>query len=165
MVTLNDGPNRGWSFVTAPITSVRLVVHINDGFNPGTPLYQMQHSGSDPVTGQAYCSKGQFTNGLQTAARRHEGITSGVTMSHVEVYRRWLRNEEPEKAMEAVLGWESDYTVDYTFAEHAADRFNEHVTDPALKDPNQRHTNETPPGLVPFPTVPCKPRLYSAGAP
>jgi hypothetical protein len=160
--TIPDGPNEGWSYIASPITSARVEVNINDGFKPGTPLYQMQRSGVVPGVDEAYCSKGQFTNGVQNAARRHEGLTSGVTMSHVEVMRRWFLAEEPEKAMEAVIAHKSHLQDTTTFKNYAEIRFGEHVTEPALNDPDQRHATDDPPGIVPFPSVPCRPRLYPA---
>lgn len=145
------------------LLSARVEVNINDGFKPGTPLYQMQRSGVVPGKDEAYCSKSQFTNGVQTAARRHEGITSGVTMSHVEVMRRWFRTATPEIAMEAVIAHKSDFSDTTSFTTYVGIRFSEHVTEPALNDPSQRHTTDNPaPGLVPYPSVPCRPRLYPA---
>lgn len=158
--SIATGPNTGWAYLPTPIASVTVAVHINGGFQRGTPLYQKQRSGVDPVTGQPFCTKNQFTSAIQTAARQHEGLVSGPTPSHVAVYRRWFNNNTPQDSMEAVIGFLSDFSADYPFGAFVDAEFDEHVASAARHDPDQNHPNETPPGLVSYPTVPCRPRLY-----
>lgn len=158
--TITSGPNAGWAYLALPITRVRAIVHISGGFRPGTPLYQMQRWGTDPVTGQPFCRPSQFSSDVEQGARQHEGLIAGPSPSHVSVYRQWYRNNTPQTHMEAVAGFLDDFSVDYPFQAKVEVDFDTYVSRPAKDDPNQMHTTDSPPGLVPFPSVPCMPRLY-----
>jgi hypothetical protein len=140
------------------VTQVRAVVHISSGFNPGTPFYQLQHSGIDPVTGDPFCSKGQLSQ-LERAARQHEGLVSSSLTSHIEVHERWFRNNTPQDSLERVTAFQGSIPHGLTFNELVDAAFERYVSTPAVSDPNQNHTTGTPPGLVAFPAVPCRPRF------
>lgn len=154
--TIGSGPNAGWTYLRSHIGNATAVVHIHSGFKSGTPFYNQQHPGTDPATGDPHCKKSEM-GAVETGARQHEGISPSPALSHVEVYQRWFRNNAPQDSMEAAVVFAPALTyplADYYEAEYVA-----MVATPAKNDPNQRHTNNVPPGLVPFPSVPCRPRF------
>jgi hypothetical protein len=158
--TIASGPNEGFAYLPTAVASVTTVVHISAGFNPGTPLYNLQHSGVDPLTHDPFCTKRQFNTVIQRGARQHEGLIPGPTPSHVSVYRQWFSHNRPQDSLEPVNGYLRDFSVDYPFDAYVEAEFDQHVSSAAASDPNQHHPNETPPGPVAFPTVPCRPRLF-----
>ena len=157
---IGSGPNAGWWYIKSPVTRTYAPVHISSGFKPGTPFYQLQHSGVDPVTGDPFCSKGQLHH-VETGARRHEGLLASSLVSHIEVYELWFSTNSPQVSMERIVlhrGMLPD--SNFTFAHWVEAEFVENVSQPSAADPNQRHTTDIPPGLVAFPPVPCRPRFF-----
>jgi hypothetical protein len=157
VATISDGPNTGWAYLRSIANQFGAKIHINAGFQPGTPFYNMQAPGIDPVTGDPFCRKSQMA-AVERGAREHEGLVSSASTSHLDVFQLWFRNNAPQDSLEKVTVFVpalSYHVNDFIDAEYS-----EMVATPTFDDPNQRHTSNVPPGLVPFPTVPCRPRLY-----
>jgi hypothetical protein len=155
--TVSAGPNTGWAYLRSSINEVSAVVHISSGFQPGTPFYNMQAPGIDPVTGDPFCRRSQMA-AVERAAREHEGLISSPSTSHLEMFQRWFRNNAPQELLEKVTVFVP--ALSYSLNDFVDAEYWNMVATPAVNDPNQRHTSNVPPGLVPFPTVPCRPRPY-----
>ena len=158
-LVISTGPNSGWWYLASPTTQARAVVHISAGFKPGTPFYQLQKSGADPVTGDPFCSKGQMSQ-IERAARQHEGLVSSSLISHIEVYERWFRNNTPQDSLERLTAFQGSIPLGLTFSDLVDAAFERYVSTPAISDPNQNHTTGNAPGLVAFPAAPCRPRFF-----
>lgn len=157
---IDAGPNTGWYYLAAPLVRLKAEVNISRGFQAGEPFYNLQHSGTDPLTGNPFCSKSQLT-ALRRGAREHEGVDPSPSLvSHVEVMQMWFRNNRAQDALEALVGHASDFNASWSFLHHVEGAFLDHVSSAAYNDPNQRHTTDSPPGLVAFPRVPCAARFF-----
>lgn len=157
VVSVSEGPNTGWAYLRSIATEFGADLHINSGFQPGTPFYNMQAPGIDPVTGDPFCRKSQMA-AVERGAREHEGLISSPSTSHLEVFQRWFRNNAPQDSLENVTVFVP--ALPYSLNDFVDAEYSKMVATPAVNDPNQHHTSDVPPGLVPFPTVPCRPRLY-----
>jgi len=160
---ITDGPNAGWGYLNAPLDSLDVVVHLNDAWMPGNVWYNLQHPGpwTDPAgnVGQ-YCSQHQLPLVFKRS-REHEGFLSSPLTSHVEVYRRWFRNNSPQDSLEAVVLYKPELPAGTSVRDWILNAsYPQYVETPANSDPDQRHTNANPPGLVDPAPWPCMVRLF-----
>jgi hypothetical protein len=124
--------------------------------------YNLQHSGP---TGQVdvygnpthYCAKHELPQAFQ-AGLEHEGVLTGTIVSHVEVFRRWFNNNPAQDSVEKAVV----YVPDVNGGDPALWVVNAdiaRVENAAAADPNQKHTNDVPPGQVQLAVFPCRLRF------
>jgi hypothetical protein len=152
---IGSGPNRGYSFVSAPLRDPYFLVHVSNAWKPGNPWYQKQN-GPSP-----YCWKPDIRL-LERRARHHEGIGGAVagdiyqpSDTHFTAARRFFANEKDVNAIyERLMQHESEAAATgRTFGLYLQD-----VWADSVQAPHDAYNNglvHTPGNLVP---VHCKVR-------
>jgi hypothetical protein len=157
---IQDGPNSGWVLVDS-MPEVQVTTHLNDAWTPGSVWYALQQGGVyvDPVSGGVghYCRPREIPS-LFTLARKHEGAGLPQHHSHVDVFRNVWSSHPPENSIEAEVTYLPDFQGSLTVVDWFRGVWGQWVITPLMGDPNQNHTNDTPPGLVPPAVFPCKVR-------
>jgi hypothetical protein len=157
---ITEGPNKGW-VVMDSIPEVPVTVHISDAWHPGNVWYNLQHWGvyHDPQTGAPfghYCDKSELPAILRDA-RGHEGSIPWDGTSHVDIFQVWV-NHHPtaQNDVEAAVAYEPDLSSrGMTVGDWFSSIWLQYVRRPLITDPDQRHTNDVPPGKVDVVLLPC----------
>jgi hypothetical protein len=157
---ITTGPNSGWTYLRSPVRTLPLVVDVNDAWKPGSAWYNLQHPGptgqTDPNgNGTHYCAHSELPE-MYAAGLQHEGVTAGL-VSHIEIFKRYFKDNPEQDSLEAAVAYREDPTYDPAAVIASVDVAA--VMTRAVADPKQRHTSDVPPGLVELAVFPCQPRF------
>ncbi|HEX8394173.1 MAG TPA: hypothetical protein VF665_17655 [Longimicrobium sp.] len=158
-----EGPNKGWWFLTSPISPVPVVVAWSDSWNPGSPWYNAQNGGTHPSGGK-WCDVADMPT-VERLAREHEGLLTGPSPSHISVLQSFFAGFAATSDADSLSpqGKLENYHVYGPETPDVLGFFDTEVRLRAKNDPRQAHYDPTTvlntgnpgPGLVPSVIWPC----------
>jgi hypothetical protein len=157
---ISTGPNTGWSYIPAPVSGWYIPVYISAAFHPGSDFYNLQHWGYTP-NGAYYCTKAEVP-ALEAVARAHEGLTHAGFRSHIDAFRDYFQQNDPQQALEGKIVFGADLTG-FTVEQEIGQTWKMEVSNASYFSAIVHHVPSAPGGVpggtVPIPPAPCELRF------